>query len=102
MLLSLTHITFQHIPLSTGAQILNIPEMRCLVWASEIRVSLHRASASTLLQPCDDASDTAFIVNNGVATHPGVTPLISMRAASLPSITSVIVALTLSLGVDGS
>ena len=33
-----------------------------------IRVRLHQTSASTLRQLCDDASDTALIENNGVAS----------------------------------
>ena len=32
-----------------------------------VRVHLHQASASTLQQLCDDASNTALIENNGIA-----------------------------------
>ena len=51
-----------------------------------VRVCLHRASASTLPQLCDDACDTVLIKNNriellqnGVATHFHVTSLFQLE-----------------------
>ena len=37
---------------------------------------LHQASASTLRQLCDDASNTALIENNGVAPDLGCNPFL--------------------------
>ena len=68
-----------------------------------VRTRLHRASASTLQQYCNDASHTSFIENNGatpkwVVINSGVTPLFSIRAVS--RIASVFTVLTLKLSVN--
>ena len=60
------------------------------VQKTRLRAHLHQASASTQSQHWDDACDTALIeingnkelLQNGVATHFGVTPFFSMRAMS--------------------
>ena len=59
-----------------------------------VRARLHQASVSTQSQHCSDTCDTALIeingnkgsLQNGVATHFGATPLISMRAVSQVSL----------------
>ena len=66
-----------------------------------LRAHLYQASVSTLRQLCDDASDTVLMQNNGVARK-WVVAL--FRSDSIVfnenSITSVIAALMLTLGVN--
>ena len=59
---------------------------------------LHQASASTLRQLCDDASDTALVENNGVTPDLGCNPFWSN---SIGFNQSLVAALTLTLGVNG-
>ena len=47
------------------------------VFFSSLRPRLYQASASTLQKPCDDASDTVFIENNGVTPEWGYNPFSS-------------------------
>ena len=64
---------------------------------------LHQTSASMLRQLYDDASDTAFIENNGVASKWVATSLWSDSIVSNESnIAGVILELMLTLGVNGT
>ena len=72
------------------------------MYRNTVRVRLHRASASTLLQLCDDASNTVLIANNGVAAEWGCNPFSSNSIVfNENSIASVITEMTLMLVVNG-
>ena len=64
------------------------------------KVGLHWASASTLRQHCDDASDTAVIENNGVTSEWVAT--LFWSDSNENRIASVVAVLTLMLGVNGA
>ena len=67
------------------------------------KAHLHQVSASMLQQLCNDSDNIVLIENNGVASKLVATPFLSDFIVSNDiSITSVIAALTLMLGVNGT
>ena len=66
-----------------------------------VRAHLHQASASTLGQLSNDASDSVLIENNGVAPEWGCNPFSSDSIVFIENrIASVVAALMLMLGVN--
>ena len=69
---------------------------------SIIRVGLHQASASTLRQLWDDASNSVLIENNGVAPEWGCNPFSSDSIVfNKNRIANIIAQVSLTLGVNG-
>ena len=67
-----------------------------------LRARLHQESASKLRQLCDDACDSVFIENSGVARKWVATPFWSDSIVFNENrIASVIAAFTLTLGING-